>query len=140
MQAEVDRINRVPGAIDRNVAITEAYETLARDMPENDWVRLASYVSVQGGCAMKEADSLLSRLAPDGFISADGMLDALKDANTTIFNSIHPARFAANCGLEKLRECAAEGAVEVPPDIMEALEKMEAGDLRGAADQVAVYE
>lgn len=49
VQDDVNKIARMDGPIARNVAITEAYEKLAQDMPKNDWVRLASYVSVQVG-------------------------------------------------------------------------------------------
>ena len=138
---EVNQIKRIDDPIDRNVAITQAYEQLAADMPENDWVRLASYVSVQGGCAMKEAGSFLAKAAPNFYISSPKMLAALKDANTTIFESIYPAnRFVANCGLAKLKECMAEGAITVPDEVLTALEEMEAGNLREAADIIAQYE
>lgn len=141
VQDEVNRIKRIDDPIERNVAITGAYERLARDMPQNDWVRLASYVSVQGGCAMKQAASLKARILPNAWISSPKMLDALKDANTTIFESIYPVnRFVANCGLAKLRECAAAGAITVPRPLMAAIEQMEAGNTRRAADIIAQYE
>ncbi|MBM2575335.1 hypothetical protein JQC91_03370 [Jannaschia sp. Os4] len=141
VQDEVNRIKRIEDPIARNVAITDAYERLARDMPQNDWVRLASYVSVQGGCAMKEVTSGMAQVGRVFGINPGQNLEALKDANTTIFESIYPAnRFVANCGLEKLKECMAEGAIEVPGEIETALEEMERGELRQAADRIARYE
>ncbi len=50
---DVNRIGRIEDAVDRNVAITQAYRDLGEAMPKNHWVRLAGYVSTQGGCAMK---------------------------------------------------------------------------------------
>lgn len=147
---EVNDIARLDGPIARNEAITAAYEKLAQDMPQNDWVRLASYVSVQGGCAMQATQGYNIPYAPDGWIprtasrvlvSPEDALEALGAANLTIFSSIYPAnRMVANCGYEKFRQCIESGEISVPTPIVKALEQMHNGDLRGAADTIAEYE
>lgn len=144
VQNEVNNIARLPGPIERNAAITAAYDKLAKDMPENDWVRLASYVSVQGGCAMKLTQGGMAGVADYvpfmGFDSAKS-LQALGDANLTIFSSIYPPnRMVANCGYAKFKECVASGEIKVNRDIVAAIDKMQNGDLKGAADAIALHE
>ncbi|MCO6391658.1 hypothetical protein GTW25_11510 [Aliihoeflea aestuarii] len=117
---------------------------LAQDMPENDWVRLASYVSVQGGCAMQQTQRWPAKAADYvpflGFDSQDS-LEALGDANLTIFSSIYPPnRMVANCGYEKFRQCVESGEIVVDQNIVNAMEKMENGDRRGAANDIALHE
>jgi hypothetical protein len=153
VQDEVNRISRLPGPVERNVAITSAYDKLAQDMPENDWVRLASYVSVQGGCAMgvtqgrnlpyvpEWAEGGVPKFFSRALVSPEKSLDALGDANLTIFSSIYPPnRMAANCGYQKFKECVASGEISVDKEIVTALDVMNQGDKRGAADLIADYE
>jgi hypothetical protein len=140
---EVNKISRMPGPLERNAAITEAYEQLAKDMPENDWVRLASYVSFQAGCAMQQtrrgiADNCITELV---FFDADKGLGALGDGNLTIFSSIYPAnRMVANCGYEKFKKCVESGEIGFDENVTKALEKMNNGDLKGAAADIAIHE
>lgn len=153
VQDEVNKVSRLPGPIERNAAITSAYDKLARDMPENDWVRLASYVSVQGGCAMQVtqgrnlpyvpgwAEGAVPRTLSRVLVNPEKSLDALGDANLTIFSSIYPAnRMVANCGYKKFKECVASGEITVNDKIVKALDKMEKGDKRGAANLIAEHE
>lgn len=147
---EVNQIARLDGPLARNRAITAAYDKLAQDMPQNDWVRLASYVSVQGGCAMQATQGYNIPFMPDGwlprtgsrlFVSPEDALAALGDANLTIFSSIYPAnRMVANCGYEKFRQCVDSGEIDVPEPIVKALGQMNRGALRDAADTIALYE
>lgn len=152
---EVNQIARIPGAIDRNAAITQAYKNLGQAWPDNWWIRLAGYVSTQGGCAMKKviAGKKVASLAaqhPDPRISIPARyaanqlsksLNALVDANTTIFSSVYPPNaFAQRCGYARLKECAESRKIDVSPKLLDALEKLENGDLRGAADSMAAYE
>jgi hypothetical protein len=157
-QEDVDRIKRqgpaitdfdmanrsyreVPGEIVRNGHITRAYTQLARDMPQNDWVRLASYVSVQGGCAMRQFWNPSQSGVPGAAGFAQNGLTALGQANVAIFESIYPPnRMAANCGIEKFLECVRSGEIRVNPAIVQAMERMQAGDNRGAANAIANYE
>ena len=44
------------------------------------------------------------------------------------------------CGYDKLKECFDNGELNIHPALMEALSKMDAGDLQGAADALAVHE
>ncbi|MDB6180905.1 DUF2515 family protein [Paracoccus fistulariae] len=155
--SEVDRIARmtglsrarghpmntdfIPGEIRRNEAITAAYQQLGKDAPDNWWIRLAGYVSVQGGCAMQRTQDLDAQTGGRLFVDPADALEALGDANITIFSSIYPAnKFMSDCGYARLKECVARGEVEVSDDIMAGLELLQKGDLRGAADMIALYE
>lgn len=147
---EVNQINRIPDAVDRNAAITQAYQNLGSEMEDNWWVRLAGYVSTQGGCAMKNfypTEKLITGIAAQtighAFVNPGDALAALKDANTTIFSSVFPPnKFMSNCGYERLKECNDAGAFQPPldKDLMDGLEKLNEGDLRGAADLIAQHE
>ncbi|KIC48004.1 hypothetical protein RA29_17505 [Tateyamaria sp. ANG-S1] len=144
MDMESRTYREIPAEVIRNGYITQAYTDLAADMPENHWVRLASYVSVQGGCAIRQAASADDMIPDRIFGGADtgaNMLTALGEANVAIFESIYPPmRMAANCGIERVLECADEGAIQLEQDLRTALEQMQDGDLRGAADTIARYE
>lgn len=75
-----------------------------------------------------------------GFDS-ENALEALGDANLTIFSSIYPPnRMVANCGYEKFKQCVESGEIEFDEGIIEAMGKMENGDLTGAADDIAMHE
>lgn len=140
-QEDVNRIARLDGPIARNRAITAAYTKLAADMPQNDWVRLASYVSVQGGCAMQRTQAWDTQSVGRVIVNPEQALEALGDANLTIFSSIYPPnRMAANCGYEKFKQCVESGEIKVDPAIADAMNKMERGDRRGAADAIALHE
>ncbi|WP_308918363.1 DUF2515 family protein, partial [Jannaschia sp. LMIT008] len=139
---DVNDITRIGPAIDRNAAITRAYRQLGCDMPNNHWVRLAGYVSVQGGCAMQRVQSgtiaaaafppaeLIGRLFVDGS-PGEGLvasMDALRDANTEIFTSVYPPnKFMHECGYERLKECVDAGEIQVDGDLMDALGKLDDG-------------
>lgn len=140
---DVNKIARMDGPIARNRAITQAYEKLAQDMPNNDWVRLASYVSVQGGCAMQQTQGTMAGIAGwvPGLFDPATALEALGDANLTIFSSIYPPnRMVANCGYRKFKQCVESGEIKINPQIVEAMDKMHNGDLKGAADAMALHE
>lgn len=143
---EVNQALRSPDPLERNRQITAAYERLAAADPRNMWVRLASYVSVQGGCKMREFGPLWRR-AGYGIVTLgsphSAAIDALQDANRTIFYSIYPViRFAQKCGAKRLRECSGAGKIKpkIPDELLDALDKMEAGQLRDASDMIANYE
>ena len=136
---DVNRITRVPDPLERNAAITQAYRNLGERSPFNYWIRLAGYVSTQGGCAMQQTQ----RFAAEILINKENALEALMDANTTIFSSVYPPNeFMQRCGFEKLKECNDGGAFEpeIDEDLMADLEALHNGNWRRAADLIAVYE
>jgi hypothetical protein len=144
---EVDAAKRIEDPVKRNAVITKAYRDLGRAAPNNRWVRLAGYVSTQGGCAMKKfyasetwtgvGAQTLGRLV----VNPSDALDTLKDANTTIFASVYPPnKFMQTCGYKKLKECVDKGEISVNPKLMEALGKMNEGKLQEAADMIAQHE
>lgn len=142
---DVNRITRIDDAVDRNVAITQSYRDLGEAMPNNHWVRLAGYVSTQGGCAMKNFypshNPMMGSAAQTAgrvFVNPGDALDALKDANTTIFTSVYPPnKFMHECGYERLKQCVASGEIHVNEDLLAALEKLSRGDVKSAADLIA---
>ncbi len=138
---ETDQTARLE-PIARNRRITAAYEKLARDMPENHWVRLASYVSVQGGCAMQQTQTYKAEFGGMVFgFDPDTSLRSLGEANQGIFSSIYPAnRMVANCGYEKFLQCVESGEINVPPEIVTAVRQMQRGRLTDAANTIANYE
>lgn len=151
VQHEVNEALDSPNPLERNRRITAAYERLAEADPNNLWVRLAGYVSVQGGCAMRVPMALDTvagvfppirlrpKTGPDPIMGAP--LDVLQDANRTIFSSIYPVvRFAQKCGAERLRLCAERGDVEAHPDFLDAMDLIEHGDLEAAAYLIADHE
>jgi hypothetical protein len=144
---EVDAAKRIADPVKRNVAITQAYRSLGRAAPNNWWVRLAGYVSTQGGCAMKKFyasetwTGVGAQTLGRAVVNPEDALDTLKDANTTIFESVYPPnKFMQTCGYKKLKECVDKGEIQVNPKLMQALGKMDAGDYQGAADMIAQHE
>lgn len=142
IQDEVNQALASDDPLERNRRITAAYEDLARDDPRNLWVRLATYVSVQGGCAMGRVQKWYSAYPPGSvIINQPAALEALAAANSTIFSSIYPVvRFAQKCGAAQLRRCVDSGAIKVDPRLLDAMDEIEAGDPREAANQIAAYE
>lgn len=141
IQDEVNQALRSNDPLERNRRITEAYGQLAEQEPRNIWIKLASNVSVQGGCAMRRTQKWDAQTLGRMIVNPSEALDALQDANRTIFSSIYPAaRFAQKCGAEQLRKCADSGAITVPPELLNAIDVLEQGDLREASDMIADYE
>lgn len=145
---EVDAAKRIADPVARNAAITQAYRSLGNAAPNNRWVRLAGYVSTQGGCAMKKFYPSYSPMMGSAaqtlgraVVNPEDALDTLKDANTTIFASVYPPnKFMQTCGYRKLKECVDKGEVSVDPKLMEAFAKMDAGQYQAAADMIAEHE
>ncbi|MFM2390029.1 MAG: hypothetical protein RLZZ437_1584 [Pseudomonadota bacterium] len=144
---EVDAAKRIADPVKRNAAITKSYRDLAKAAPNNHWVRLAGYVSTQGGCAMKKfyASETWTGVAAQSvgraIVNPEDALDTLKDANTTIFASVYPPnKFMQTCGYRKLKECVDKGEVSVDPKLMAAFAKMDAGQYQTAADMIAQHE
>lgn len=144
VQDEVNQALRSDDPLERNRQITAAYDRLAQADPRNIWVRLASYVSVQGGCAMQLTQGWGAATAdwvPFLGFDPEESLDALQDANRTIFSSIYPVvRFAQKCGAAQLRKCVESGAFEAHEDLLKAMELVEQGRLREASDLIAYHE
>lgn len=114
----------------RNKNITQAYNDLYKDDPNNKWIGLAGNVSAQVGCSM------------NGFMrNTSGMTAALGDGNKTIFNNIYPmALFHKRHGLEAMKKCYGN---DLPDKMKEAFEAMDGGnpqDKRKAANKIADYE
>ncbi|WP_227272236.1 DUF2515 family protein [Roseobacter weihaiensis] len=145
---DVNRITRIDDAVDRNVAITEAYKDLGAAMPNNHWVRLAGYVSTQGGCAMKNfypSENFWMGMGAQTFgraiVNPSEALDALRDANTTIFTSVYPPnKFMHDCGYERLKQCVDSGVLDVDDRLMDALKEVDRGNLAEGADIMAEHE
>jgi hypothetical protein len=144
---EVDAAKRIADPVKRNAAITRAYRDLGAAAPNNHWVRLAGYVSTQGGCAMKKfyASETWTGVAAQtlgrAVVNPSDALDTLKDANTTIFSSVYPPnKFMQTCGYRKLKECVDKGEIAVDPKLMAAFAKMDAGQYQTAADMIAEHE
>ncbi len=141
VQDEVNQALRSPDPLERNRQITAAYDRLAQADRRNIWVWLASYVSVQGGCAMQRTQAWDAQSVGRIVVNPEDALDALQDANRTIFSSIYPVvRFAQKCGAEQLRNCVESGAFEANPALLDAMDKVEQGQLREASDIIAKYE
>lgn len=154
--AQIEAIDRetkaaadIADPIERNKAITAAYTKLAAEDPANRWIKLASVVSVQGGCAMKQVAGVRSHFPSfkDGLDDKTGMsftknmYNALGDANKAIFSDIYPmAAYRARHGYEQMKKCYAAGNKPIPRGIDEAFRKLDAGDLPGGADAIAGYE
>lgn len=141
IQDEVNQALRSDDPLERNRQITAAYGRLAEADPRNIWVRLASYVSIQGGCAMQRTQAWDAQTVGRMVVNPSEAMDALQDANRTIFSSIYPVvRFAQKCGAAQLRRCVESGAIQANPSLLEAMDKLEQGDLRGASDLIAYHE
>ncbi|RJL02854.1 DUF2515 family protein [Paracoccus siganidrum] len=141
VQDEVNQALRSDDPLERNRQITAAYGRLAEADPRNIWVRLASYVSVQGGCAMQRTQAWDAQTVGRMVVNPSEAMDALQDANRTIFSSIYPVvRFAQKCGAAQLRRCVESGAIQADSSLLDAMDKLEQGDLRGASDLIAEHE
>lgn len=139
--AEVDQMRRIANPIQRNVGITRSYQNLGAAMPSNWWVRLAGYVSVQGGCAMRRTQAWDAQTIGRAVVNPENALAALGDANMTIFESVYPPnKFMHECGYERLKECVDRGEIQVDEDIMRGLEQINQGNLLAGADILAEHE
>ena len=142
------QIASIKDPIARNAAITKAYTDVAASDPQDRWVKLASVVSAQGGCAMKQVGSVRSWLTwkqplddASGMSFTNNMYQALGDANKGIFSDIYPvAAYKAKFGWASLKECYAADGKQLEPALEEAFDKMDKGDLGGASDRIALYE
>lgn len=141
VQDEVNRALRSDDPLESNRQITAAYGRLAEADPRNIWVRRASYVSVQGGCAMQRTQAWDAQTVGRLVVNPGKAMDALQDANRTIFFSICPVvRLAQKCGAAQLRRCAESGAIEAHPDLLTAMDLLDQGDLQRASDLIAYHE
>jgi hypothetical protein len=138
---EVDLMRRIADPVQRNIGITSAYQALGRQMPNNWWVRLAGYVSVQGGCAMKRTLAWDAQTVGRAVVNPEQAYAALGDANLTIFESVYPPnKFMNACGYARLKECVERGEIKVNKKIMDALAQIDAGNLRAGANILADHE
>lgn len=152
IEKEKNRIASIDDPIERNKAITNAYGKLAAEDPQNRWIKLASVVSAQGGCAMKLTRSLdpdvrtgidpnYDFMNPTGLDPWYNMYHALGDANKAIFSDIYPlAAYRARHGYEDMKRCYAATGKTIPPKITAAFNKLEEGDLKEASDRIADFE
>lgn len=142
------KISAIDDPIQRNAAITQAYTDVAALDPQDRWVKLASIVSAQGGCAMKQVDSIRSWLSwkqplddATGASFSNNMYHALGDANQDIFKSIYPiAAYKAKYGWANLKACYAAEGKSLQPELEKAFDDMDKGDLDRAADRIAKFE
>jgi hypothetical protein len=145
---ETRAIVSIDDPLERNKAITQAYTEVAAKDPDDRWVKLASVVSAQGGCAMAKVANVRSWLSwkqalddKTGMSFSNNMYQALGDANKGIFRDIYPvAAYKARHGWADLKACYAEAGRTLQPELRDAFDKMEKGDLDGAADGIAKFE
>ena len=145
---QTQKIASIKDPIERNKAITQAYTDVAAQDPQDRWVKLASIVSAQGGCAMKQVSGVRSWLSwkqplddATGASFTNNMYHALGDANKGIFSDIYPvAAYKAKYGWKNLKECYAAEGKPIQPELEDAFDKMDKGDLNGGADGIAKFE
>lgn len=146
---ETNRIRNIQDPIERNKEITRAYNAVAAQDPQNRWVKLASIVSVQGGCAMQQVKDARSYLPSfkdwldekTGVSFTKNMYQALGEANKSIFSDIYPyAAYRAKYGTENMKKCYAEEGKPIPPELEDAFDKMDRGELNAASDAIAKFE
>lgn len=149
IQQETNKINSISDPIERNKAITAAYKDLAAHDPSNRWIKLASIVSSQGGCAMRQVQGVRSYFpsVKDGLDNATGtsftqnMYHALGDANKAIFGDIYPyAAYRARYGYENMKKCYAAERKAIPDKIQKSFESLEKNNLKDASDYIADFE
>lgn len=152
IEKETKQITDIKDPIERNKAITAAYGKLAAQDPSNRWIKLASVVSAQGGCAMKLTRSLdpdvitgidpkYDFMNPTGLDPWYNMYQALGDANKAIFGDIYPmAAYRARHGYEDMKKCYAATGKVIPPKIKSAFDELEKGNLKSASDWIADFE
>lgn len=125
--------------IERNRHISAAYAKLYQKNPRLKWAGLASIVSRQAGCAMKDAGGRRSQLVGGG--DAKVAYEALAKANKTIFEDIYPAMsFYDRYGLRGMEKCGDTPGHQVPDELKEAIKKIDEGKVRAGADMIANYE
>lgn len=145
---QTKKIASIQDPIERNAAITQAYTAVAAQDLQDRWVKLASIVSAQGGCAMKQVGGVRSWLSwkqplddASGASFSNNMYHALGDANKGIFSDIYPvAAYKAKYGWASLKECYASEGKPLQPELEDAFDKMDKGNLDGAADRIAAFE
>lgn len=152
IEKETKRITDIKDPIERNKAITAAYGKLATQDPSNRWIKLASVVSAQGGCAMRLTRSLdpdvitgidpkYDFMNPTGLDPWYNMYQALGDANKAIFGDIYPmAAYRARHGFEDMKKCYAATGKDIPPKIKSAFDELEKDNLKSASDWIADFE
>ncbi len=145
---QTEKIASIKDPIERNKAITQAYSDVAAKDPQDRWVKLASIVSAQAGCAMKQVGEVRSWVAwkqplddVSGMSFSNNLYHALGDANKGIFVDIYPvAAYKAKYGLASLKECYASEGRYLKSALLEAFDKMDRGDLEGASNDIAKFE
>ncbi len=144
IEEQVLREKKYKLLVKRNERITEAYQKIAKDNPENRWAKLASYASAQVGCGIQKTrggEAQVFGIFPPYRIDPDEAEAALSDGNKTIFSSIGPVfMFIDKYGYEQFHKCAGEKKKGVPKEIMKAVGLMEAGKLKKASGIIAEYE
>ena len=141
VQDDVNRVGRIEDPMRRNRAITQSYKNIAEASPDNHWIRLASYVSAQAGCAMEETRGFAAQTFGRMFVSPGEAYDSLAEANKTIFESVVPANlFVARHGHPAFERCVEAGDIAVPEEIREALVYIDSGRLEQGSDMLAEYE
>lgn len=125
---ETEKIANIEDPLERNKAINKAYDDLAKSASNNHWIKLASYVSPQGGCAMQKVLST----------QFDLPYQALGEANKAIFKNIYPVMKAYDkYGAAAVKRCYAGN---LPAELEEAIDLMEQDKLEDAALKIAEYE
>ena len=146
---QTNSISSIQDPIERNKAITQAYNAVAAQDPQDRWVKLASIVSAQGGCAMHRVKDARSYLQPfkdwlddrTGVSFTKNMYNALGDANKAIFSDIYPyAAYRAKYGTQNMKDCYAKEGKPIPPELEDAFDKMDKGELNAASDAIAKFE
>jgi hypothetical protein len=132
--------------IERNKYISAAYARLYRANPNLRWAGLAAIVSVQGGCAMKEAKAARSSVfGGDSYAFSAGdakfLLETLGKANRAIFEDVYPSLlFYQKFGIEGVNQCGDTPGHRIPPDLKKGLRLFEQHDLRGGSNKYGDYE
>ncbi|MBB4010687.1 DUF2515 family protein [Allorhizobium taibaishanense] len=148
---ETKRITDIEDPIARNKEITAAYKSLFSQDPTNHWLKLGSIVSSQVGCNMNliqgKRDGFPFPSLKDSIDSTTGvsfsknMMSALGEGNKAIFRDIYPlAAYRARHGFDDLKKCYAAQGKEIPPQMKDALARLEKNDSRGSADLIGDYE
>ena len=145
---QTQKIASIQDPIQRNAAITQAYTDVAALDPQDRWVKLASVVSAQGGCAMKQVGDVRSWLAwkqplddATGMSFSNNMYHALGDANKGIFSNLYPvAAYKAKYGFANLKDCYAAEGKNLQHELKDAFDEMDMGNLDVAADRIAKFE
>lgn len=150
IEKETKRITDIKDPIERNKAITAAYQGLYNQDPSNRWLKLGSIVSSQVGCNLKMIQGIRDGYYPsfkDGLDSKTGlsfsknMVSALGEGNKAIFRDIYPlAAYRARHGYEDLKKCYAAQGKDIPDQMQRAFEELEKNRWRPSADLIGDYE